>query len=181
MPANLELQRQLGSIEELFRKVDQSADPALRTAVQELVGLVMTLHGAALERILELAWEDAFVEKLGRDELVASLLVLHGLHPLSLEDRVAEAIDKAGARLRPHGGGVQLMSMQGGVVRVRLSVKGCGSSEHSLKEMVEQSIYEAAPDVTAVVIEGIEENQGFVRLESLLDHSLAKSAGKGRV
>jgi hypothetical protein len=47
--------------------------------------------------------------------------------------------------------------------------------------MVEQSIYEAAPDVTAVVIECIEENQGFVRLESLLDHSLAKSAGKGRV
>jgi hypothetical protein len=51
--------------------------------------------------------------------------------------------------------------------------------------MVEQSIYEAAPDVTALVIEGAEQgtqqNSGFVRLEALLDHSLAESAGKGSV
>jgi Fe-S cluster biogenesis protein NfuA len=181
MPANLELQRQLGSVEELLRKVDQSADPALRATVQELVELVMALHGAALERILTLAGEDAIVERLGRDELVASLLVLHGLHPVSLEERVAGAIDKAGSRLRSHGAEVQLMSMQEGVVRLRLSVKGCGSTERPLREMVEQAIYEVAPDVTAVMIEGTDENQGFVRLETLVNHSLAEPAGKGSV
>jgi Fe-S cluster biogenesis protein NfuA len=177
----VELKRQLGSIEELLRKVDQSADPVLRTTVQELVQVVMALYGTALERIVKTTGKDAFVERLGSDELVASVLVLHGLHPLSLEDRVSQAIDKAGARLRPHGGELQLISMHEGVARVRLNVKGCGSAGQSLKEMVEHSIYEAAPDVTAVVIEGTDENSGFVRLETLLDHSLAESAGKGSV
>jgi Fe-S cluster biogenesis protein NfuA len=149
--------------------------------VQELVELVMALHGKALERILELATDDALVERLSRDELVASLLVLHGLHPLSLEDRVAQAIDKAGARLRSHGAELQLISMQEGVVRLRLNAKGCGSTERSLREMVEQSIYGAAPDVTALEIEGTEDKQGFVRLETLLPHSLAEPAGKGSV
>jgi Fe-S cluster biogenesis protein NfuA len=174
MPGNAEFQRSLGSIEELLRKIELDADPSLRTTVQELVELVMSLHGAGLERILEVirgtgGSGEEVVQKLGRDELVASLLVLYGLHPLGVEARVIRALDKVGSRLRSHGGTVELLSVQAGAVRLRLHSEGhgCGSTVQSLKEIVEECIYQEAPDLTGLTIEGAEEKQGFVPLEML--------------
>jgi Fe-S cluster biogenesis protein NfuA len=134
----------------------------------------MDVHGAGIERVLELIRSpgdggEGLVQKLGRDELVASLLVLHGLHPLDLETRVAQALEKAGSRLRPHDGSVQLLSMHDGVVRLRIQANGhgCGSTPETLKEIVESAVYQHAPDVTALAIEVAGEKQGFVPLEML--------------
>src|SRR5580692_2146534 len=122
MPGQAEFQQRLQSIERLLGEIEGAADPSLRTSVQQLVQLVMDLHGAGIERMLELVRADAtggegLIYKLGRDELVASLLVLYGLHPLDLEARVVEALDKARARLRSHQGEAELLSIQDGTVR----------------------------------------------------------------
>ncbi len=37
----------------------------------------------------------------------------------------------------------------------------------ALKEIVENAVYQAAPDITSLVIEGADEKQGFVPLEML--------------
>jgi Fe-S cluster biogenesis protein NfuA len=179
MPAQPEFQQRLQSMERLLGKIESAADPALRTTVQELVQLVMDLHGAGLERMLE--WIRAsgdggtgIIQKLERDELVASLLVLHGLHPMDIEARVTQALDKARSRLRAHEGEVELLSIQDGAVRLRLYANGhgCGSTAQTLKEMVEDAVYQGAPDVTALVIEsaGAESagrKPGFVPIEML--------------
>src|SRR5580698_695004 len=99
MPEQPDFQKRLESIEYLLGTIDKAADPNLRATVQQIVQLIMDLHGAGVERMLELirAAGDSgtsIVARLGRDELVGSLLVLYGLHPLSLEERVAQAIDK---------------------------------------------------------------------------------------
>ena len=194
MSGNAELQQRLGSIEELLRKIESAADPSLRSTVQELVELVMSLHGAGLERMLELigaAGEsgEAVIQKLGRDELVASLLVLYGLHPLKMEDRVSLALDKVRSRLRPHGAEVEVLSVEEGAIRLRLHIKsqGCGSTAQSLKEMVEEAVYQAAPDLTALTIEGDEAQHSFVPLEMLRNiqpaplalDGVLRTAGKG--
>jgi Fe-S cluster biogenesis protein NfuA len=185
MSANSELQRRLGSIEELLHKVESTADPSLRASVQELVELVMQLHGAGLERMIELARAtgepgEAVIRKLMGDDLVSSLLVLHAIHPVSLQDRVAQALERSRSRLRPHGGEVELLDIQDGAVRLRLEVKSqsCGSTSQSLKEMVEDAVYQAAPDLTSLTIEGAEEKQSFVPLAMLLNGH-AVTAGKG--
>jgi len=187
MPGNSELQQRLGAIEELLARIDSAADPSLRATVHELVELVMSLHGAGLERIVELIRAtgdpgEAVVRKLGSDELAASLLILYGLHPLNLEARVAQALDKVRSRLRPHGGEVELLSVDDGAIRLRLLAKshGCGSSGESLKAMVEEAVYQAAPDLTALAIEGAEEKQSFVPLEMLRNSQPAPAlTGKG--
>ena len=99
---------------------------------------------------------------------MASLLVLHGLHPLDLETRVTEALDKTRLRLRAQDASAELVSIQDGVVRLRLRTNGhgCGSAQ-ALKEMVEEAVYQAAPDVTALIIEGADEKQAFVPLAML--------------
>ena len=177
MEAQAQFQQRLKAIEQLTKEIESTADPSLRASVQELVCLVMDLHGAGLERMLEVIRApgdggEVLIHKLGRDELVASLLVLYGLHPLSLEARVMQALDKAGSKLRSHQGEVELLGIEDGVVRLRLQANGhsCGSTGAALKEIVEDAVYQAAPDIRALVIEGADEKEskeGFVPLEML--------------
>ncbi len=186
MPGQAEFQQRLKSIEQLTREIESTADPSLRASVQELVRLVMDLHGAGLERMLEVIRApgdggEVLIHKLGRDELVASLLVLYGLHPLNLEARVFQALDKAGTKLRSHEGEVELLSIEEGAVRLRLHANGhgCGSTAAALKEMVEDAVYQAAPDITALVIEGVDGKDGFVPLEMLRAAPLLSPLQKG--
>jgi Fe-S cluster biogenesis protein NfuA len=174
MSTQPEFQRRLESIEQLIAKIDRAADPNLRNDVRELVQSVMDLHGAGLERMLELVGAAGeaggnLVQKLGGDELVASLLILYGLHPVDVEERVIRALDKLRPRLRAHEGAVHLLGVQDGVVRLRVEANGhgCGSTGQALKEMVESAVYQGAPDVVSLIIEGADEKPGFVPLEML--------------
>ena len=64
---------------------------------------------------------------------------------------------RAGPYLKSHGGNVELVAIDGvGVVRLRMqgSCHGCPSSAVTLKLAIEQAIHEAAPDVSAILVEG---------------------------
>ena len=174
MPAQAEFQQRLGSIEHLLNKIESEADPSLRTTVQELVQLVMDLHGSGLERILEVIrasgdGSESLIQKLGRDELVSSVLTLYGLHPENLEARVTRALDKARVRLRAHEGEVELLSIQDGAVRLLLHANGhsCGSTTQALKGILEEAVYQGAPDITGLVIDDAAGKRDFVPLEML--------------
>lgn len=154
----------LERIEMLLETVQQAPNPALRNSAEELVETLLELHGAGLERVLELIWDsgdtgkEIIHEHLVEDELASSLLLLHGLHPLGLEARVEKALDEVRPYMDSHGGGVELMSITGGgVVRVKLqgTCESCAASAMTLKYAVEDAVYQAAPDVTA--LETVEE------------------------
>jgi Fe-S cluster biogenesis protein NfuA len=142
----------------------------------------MELYGAGLERITEILFKQGeagreILDELGRDELVGNLLSANGLHPLDLEARVRRAVDELHARVRSQGT-VELVGIEDGVVRLRLRAigSGCGSGVATLKSAVEEAIYEAAPDLVRLVLEGLEENSaasGFVPLEKLLGNGAA--------
>ena len=88
-PQNL---RAIGDrIEQLLEELRADADPRAYRPAEELLRLVSELYGAGLARVVELAGEHAaagFLGRLAQDDLVASLLLVHGLHPDSLESRV---------------------------------------------------------------------------------------------
>ena len=91
------------------------------------------------------------------DELVASLLVLHGLHPKDTEARVVEALDQVRPFLGSRQRGRAARGQPEGVVRLRLegSCDGCPSSTMTVKLAIERAIEEAAPEVTAVEVENL--------------------------
>jgi Fe-S cluster biogenesis protein NfuA/nitrite reductase/ring-hydroxylating ferredoxin subunit len=128
---------------------------------EALVRLVADLYGAGIERILEILHEngrldDASLEALAADELVSGLLVVHGLHPYGVEERVERALEGVRPYLGSHGGDVELLEVsEDGVVRLRLlgSCDGCPSSSVTLELAVEGAIHEAAPEVSAIEIE----------------------------
>jgi Fe-S cluster biogenesis protein NfuA/nitrite reductase/ring-hydroxylating ferredoxin subunit len=129
------------------------------TAV-ELVQALLDLYGEGLARVVShvAARDDdgAMARALAGDELVSHLLLLHGLHPVPLEARVAGALAEVRPYLESHGGDVDLLGIEEGVVRLALrgSCDGCASSTMTLKLAIEDAIHKAAPDVEAVVAEG---------------------------
>lgn len=142
--------------------IDASAagGPVARERAEELVRLVADLYGAGLERLLEIiddqvGLEDQTLAALAKDDLVASLLIVHGLHPYDVTTRVENALEGVRPYLGSHGGDVELISVGEGVVRLRMlgSCDGCPSSSVTLKLAVEGAIEAAAPEVTAIVVE----------------------------
>jgi Fe-S cluster biogenesis protein NfuA/nitrite reductase/ring-hydroxylating ferredoxin subunit len=151
--------RMVGSrIEELLGQIRSTGDPGAAETAEEVVRLVVELYGAGLERTVELAGPDA-LERFVGDELVASLLVLHGLHPKDTRTRVVEALDQVRPYLGSHAGGVELLGVdpEAGVVRLRLegSCDGCPSSTQTVRLAIERAIEQAAPEVTVVEVENL--------------------------
>jgi Fe-S cluster biogenesis protein NfuA len=150
----------LRRIETLLQDVEKFKDPEARAKTREIVQTLMDFHGAGLERILaHLATTSevgpARIEQLAQDELVASLLLLYGMHPVDLDSRVRQALEKVRPYLHSHGGNVELLEIDDGVVRLRLqgSCHGCPSSALTLKQTIEEAIMEKAPDVVGIEVE----------------------------
>jgi Fe-S cluster biogenesis protein NfuA/nitrite reductase/ring-hydroxylating ferredoxin subunit len=147
-------------IEGLLQELGTVADPRIRPKAEELVRLLMELYGSALARILEIVdatgSTNEIFDRLAADDLVASLLVLHGLHPLNVETRIARALDRVRPYLGSHGGDVKLLGVKEGVVYLRLegSCHGCPSSTVTMKLAIEKAIEEAAPEVARIEVEG---------------------------
>src|SRR3954454_13997036 len=148
-------------VQDLLGSLDEIADPVAQARVQELVGAVLELYGAGLERILGViadAGEGAIhIRKaLLDDGIVASLLLIHGLYPVPLEERVTEAIESVRPFLASHGGGVEILSIEDGVARLRLqgSCNGCPASASTLEHALKEAIDEAAPDLLSLEVEG---------------------------
>jgi Fe-S cluster biogenesis protein NfuA len=164
-------------IGELVQQIESIADPAARASTKKLVQSIMDLHGRALEKALEVvatAGEPgmSIIDRLGDDPLVSSVLILYGLHPEDLQTRVIKAVDRVRPQLRKQGCEVELLGVNEGAIRLRVETgsHSCGSTAKTLQASLEGAIYDAAPDLTSLALEGFEEKpaSGFVALEKLM-------------
>lgn len=140
-------------VEEVLDRLTASGDPATAAAAEELVRSLMDFYGAGLARILQLLSHtpgDASAGLLG-DELVASLLVLHDLHPEDRDTRIARALDS----VRDHTLEVVDFEENGGTLRVRARAGGgCGrGSGADPRQAAEAALACFAPEVRAVDVE----------------------------
>jgi Fe-S cluster biogenesis protein NfuA len=146
-------------IEQALDELHATADPRTINLAEELLRLVTELYGAGFSRTVELAREHApgLLDELVHDELVASLLLVQGLHPESVETRVEAALVSVRPFLAQHGGDVELLGLdeERGAVKLRLlgSCDGCPSSSSTLRGAVEVAIVEAAPEIVRIVVE----------------------------
>jgi hypothetical protein len=167
---------QIGRIEELVQDIESTADPAMRATAKELVQSVMDLHGAAIERILEIVTKAGepgtrIVASLGADELTGSLLVLYNLHPEDFATRVHRGVERAQQVLVRRGAVVHLLAIGDSTVQLKIDTNGhnCGSTTAELQSIIRGELFEAAPDATEIMIDPAqsESASGFVSLDSL--------------
>jgi Fe-S cluster biogenesis protein NfuA/nitrite reductase/ring-hydroxylating ferredoxin subunit len=155
-------------VHELVARVEALDDPAARATAHELLDALLAMYGDGLERIvaaLDGAGEAGAAVKgsLAADPVVASLLLIHGLFPVPLEERVQEALERVRPYLASHGGGVELVSLEGDVARLRLhgSCDGCPASESTLELAIRAELDEAAPDLAGIEVAGVVERPVF--------------------
>ena len=167
------LQQLSANIEDLVQKIEAIADPEVRADVLTLVRSVMELHGAGLKRILDvvLASGDSgrhILTAVADDELAGSLLLLHGLHPADVEQRIAKAVERASSQLRSHGASAKLLAIEDGILRIRVEQSGhgsgCGSTAAALQRVVEEYIYAAAPEIVSVTFDNFAAPESLVQL-----------------
>ncbi|AFM16896.1 thioredoxin-like protein [Mycolicibacterium chubuense NBB4] len=127
-----------------------------RERAEQLVREITDLYGAALERMLGAAVtaNPELAEDFAADGLVASLLLVHGLHPHTVEQRVSAALDGVRPYLGSHGGDVSLLGVADGVVSLRFqgSCRSCPSSAVTLELAVQDAIRAAAPEVSDIEV-----------------------------
>jgi len=150
-----------GRIEWLQAELEALPDARPRGLAEELVSAVLELHGEALERMLELVDHAGSAgvpirEAMVEDGVVASILLIHDLYPVSLAERVDEALASVQPYMESHGGGVDVLSLENGVVRLRLkgSCDGCAASSATLELAIKKALMESAPDLVGLEVEG---------------------------
>ena len=148
-----EFQAQLRRLDTLLQESARIADPAAQVHARALVQAVLNLHCAGLERILALL-DPTTLDACVQDEIVGGLLLLHGLHPLELEERVREALEQVRPTLQLHGCAVESFDVNDGVVLLRLA-GDCESSAAVIRQTLEEALTAKAPDAAAVEIEGL--------------------------
>ncbi len=168
--------------ERIQHLLDASAagGPVAAARAEQLVREVVDLYGAALTRVLELL-DTATTERLAADDLVASLLLVHDLHPHDVTRRVLRALDTVRPYLSSHGGDVRLLDVSSSVVRLAFtgSCKSCPSSAATLELTVQDAVRSAAPEITAIEVVPAERavDATVIPVESLMSR-VADSGGR---
>ncbi|MGW7436423.1 hypothetical protein [Streptomyces sp. NPDC054849] len=141
-------------VEEVLDRIAATGDRAACAAAEELVRVLMDFYGAGLARIVE-KLGDGPLEAVYDDELVASLLSLHGLHPEDVHTRIARALTCAGEPVELVG-----FDETTGVLRLRpgAAPTGCGcgpgsGGQDAAGRTLEDVLAGFAPEVTSVEME----------------------------
>ncbi len=155
-------ERLVERVQELQDLLDSQGDPATRDLADELVSSIVQMYGAGLGRILERLFAagmdgERIAAGLTEDPLVATLLLIHDLHPIPLEERVQSALESVRPYMESHGGNVELLSLEDGVARIHLrgSCSDCSASSVTLELAIKQALEEAAPDLAGLEVEGV--------------------------
>lgn len=155
-------QRRADRIEKLVQEVASYPDEHARTTTEELIQMLLDMYGEGLARILELTTQNevsgqTLIELFAHDELISALFLLHGLHPIDIETRIARALVEVRPYLESHGGNVKLIKVENGIAFLRLegSYNGCHSSTITLQQAIEEAIYKAAPDLDGLQVEDV--------------------------
>jgi hypothetical protein len=167
-------QERMRRVESLVRDIEESPDAVGRERSRELVQSLLELHAVGLERMIAAAQASEggarLVEAWTRDEAVAGLMLLHGVHPVDAGPRVRDALDRLEPRLRTASARVAHVELKDGAVDVRLEVAGGpAANPGELRGLIEDALCAAAPDVAVhVSVETVEAvPQGFVPLAQL--------------
>jgi Fe-S cluster biogenesis protein NfuA/nitrite reductase/ring-hydroxylating ferredoxin subunit len=162
-------------------------------AVAELETLVATLERDGDERALLLLQLMDAVHRPGLELIAAgdhdhpvarALLSMYDLVPLDEQIVVEEALDEIRPYIESHGGGLELLDVDDGVVHVRMSgaCNGCAGSAITLRRGVEEILrerYEGFKEVVAHEPEGAEQSNGSGASGLLQIHLAGQESSNG--
>ena len=162
--AETDFEQRFSRVEQLLSELSGFTDPRVSEATREVVSTVLELHRLGLARLLA-ASDERVRRDLARDAQVSAMLLLHDLHPLSLDTRVMHAVDRLRERLHAKLEEVRVDVRDGQIALRVVPVKGsCASTRATLKRDFEEALLVAAPDAASVSVELTEPAPALVTL-----------------
>ena len=139
----------------LLADAEAACGPAAWPRVEAVVTGLVELYGSGLARIVALARAAALDpaaldDDLAADAVVASLLLLHDLHPFALEQRIERALERVRDEV-PHAGALSVVGVTDGVVQLRAAEAG---AQLPTTHVVARAIEREAPELAGVQIDG---------------------------
>lgn len=170
-------QEWVDKIEALVHRAESISDPMARSVAVDLLQAVLDFHAAGVERMLEIvagsgAAGDVIIEQIAKDDLTSSMLLLHDLHPEDMETRIGRAVQKLQEMFASLGARLSVLAIEAETVRLHFDSARTWSGT-PVKASIENAIFQAAPEIASVVIEGLKETPpaGFVPISDLLASS----------
>jgi hypothetical protein len=170
----IQSQKWIDKIEELVHEAESLPDPKARGAAVDLVQAVLDFHAVGLNRMMEIISDSGVtartvIERIATDDLTSSMLALHDLHPEDLESRVNRAVHKLQEMFVSLGARLSLIALEAGTVRLHFD-SARNWSGTPVKASVENAIFQAAPEIGQIIIEGLKDTPpaNFVPISDLL-------------
>ncbi|MFG2334025.1 hypothetical protein ACGFMM_31035 [Streptomyces sp. NPDC048604] len=149
-------------VEEVLDRLAENGDAEACAAAEEVVRVLMEFYGSGIARVVDLLGRPAArppaasspADPLGpllADELVASLLNLHGLHPEDAPTRIDRALSALPQPVENAG-----FDPETGVLRLRATASagcGCSGTQDSVRQAAVDALACFAPEVTGVELE----------------------------
>ena len=154
-------------LDRLLEQLENSPGPVGEMALEAIRALADT-YGEALSRVVRCASPET-LDRLASEELVQHLLVLHGIHPDPVQQRIERALAQVRPYVQSHGGEVELAEIRGTTATVRMSgaCGSCSSSAATLQDAVTEAVLAVAPELERV--EAVQEQHATViPVDSLL-------------
>lgn len=153
-----EFQHLLGWIGAGLDRMEAIEDERTREEVFALLEGIDVLHRRSLERLLEIAAESGgpgLLDRLSRDPMVRNLLEMYDLPEADEKTRVERALREVYPYFDSHGGKLEVLGVEEGRVRVRLSgsCEGCPGTAATLRRVVEEALNEGFPGFRELVAE----------------------------
>ena len=162
-------------------------------AIAELDTLVETLEREGDERALMLLQLVDAIHRPGLERIVAgdmehphafALLAMYDLADVDERTQVEDALDEVRPYIHSHGGDLELLDVEDGVVHVRMSgsCHGCAASAITLKRGIEEALRQSFPGFKEVVAhepEGDEKENGSTGPQLLQIEGLNKPDVEG--
>ncbi len=162
MSEDAELQAESAQIEHLLAELRELVAMPVWQRIEDVLRRIVRLYGAGLARAIAHArttgaTTEAFDAHLCEDELVASLLVLHGLHPLTTAQRVERALAALRAELQLGDEAIAIAHLGDDAVQIAVSdtVAGGALSRGLAEGMIRRVLEAAAPELTKIEITGL--------------------------
>ncbi len=141
-----------------LERMEGIEDERTREEVFALLDGIDVLHRQALGRLLEQIARlggHALVERVAQDPIVHTLLKMYDLPEADERTQVEHALESVYPYFKSHGGKLEVLGVEEGRVRVRLSgsCEGCPGTATTLARVVEEALREGFPGFKELVAE----------------------------
>lgn len=139
-------------------RMERIEDEKTRDEVFALLEGIDVLHRQGLGRILDLIATlggQQAVERISQDPIVRTLLEMYDLPETDERTQVERALEGVYPYFQSHGGKLEVLGVENGRVRVRLSgsCEGCPGTATTLQRVVEEALREGFPGFRELVAE----------------------------